>query len=452
MPDVFDEVSYKNPDVFDEIDFDQKKIERSAPSRARSIASAYPKGFIEEAGSQVRKTLSVFPEIFGLDKKLQGTLKTEPQAQEELERLLPTEQGGLEKALERAGRMTPYTAIGPEGILAKGVRTGLGALLGQGAEEAGLPPWAQGIAETIPFGLPKFGKKIIPSETQKPLVEGARELGMTEKEIAPLIHEPKETKILPKIAGKKFRTQKALEKSKNVLDEAANKLESHPSMDVVLSPREAEISIQNIEKKMMDKLNSSERKLIKDDFQILKSSPKALKDYYKFFRDVNKTIKDNPGKRDSLNLIKENIEDAIHLISPEFGRVFDLTNKLYSNYYSIANKLTPNWKTAITSYVAKGAGAAILGPLFGYVPSLVAIGGEIAAKNLAREMLINPRFQNQSKQIVQSLNQNKIGIASQLWKRLSKEVEETSPEIAEKMEEVDWESLQSDIKGNQGQN
>lgn len=416
------------------------EVREETPSRLRSLVGAYPKGLISETGTQIRQALSAFPKLFGLDQQLQGTLKTEPEAQEEIQRIFPTQEDFPEKILERAGRLTPYTATGGGSVLGTATRTGLASLLGQTAEEAGLPPAAQSIAEIFALGVPAFSKKITPTAIQKPLVEGGREIGMTEKEITPLIH-GKEKKILPKVSFKKFRTQKALEKSKTALDTAAEKLETHPSMDVVLASPQANTVMNNIDKIISSKFSSDERKLIKGDLEFLKSSPKSLGDFYKFFRDLNKVISKNPEARKTLNLLKPEINNAIKEISPEFAKTFDLTNKLYSNYFNINEKLTPHWQDIFKSLAGRGVGHAILGPLLGYVPSLVVTAGEVGARNLAREMLINPRFQNLSKQIVKSLNENKIGIASQLWKRLTEEIREDSPETAEEMEQIDWNSF-----------
>ena len=141
--------------------------------------------------------------------------------------------------------------------------------------------------------------------------------------------------------------------------------------------------------------------------------------------------------------------ESVQKISPELGNTFNVTNKLYTNYSKIAQKLKPSWNEDIARTLGTGVGHVIVGSLFGNYAALGTIVGEQTAKNVAREMLINPRFQNLSRQIVHSLNSGKVGLASQLWDKLGKLISKESPKLAIEMEKVDWESIQDspDDKG-----
>src|SRR6267378_430348 len=105
-------------------------------SRKRSLINAPLKGLIK--GSKELNPIS--PEnianlIVPSDKKTKM-----------IEKSFPTLNKPLEKGLERAGRLAIQAAGGGEGIVAKGVRTGLGALGGQIAEELGAPEGLQSLA------------------------------------------------------------------------------------------------------------------------------------------------------------------------------------------------------------------------------------------------------------------------------------------------------------------
>ena len=415
----------------DELQFAEESKEGSPPpktvSRTRSLLSAAPKGFLKIAGNAL------------------GALPTGGKTYEEsLEEILPTQQGRFaEGALQRGAELgAAGGASGLGGIL----RSILGGVLGEGVHQApfipeSVKPYAEAGAEISAFGLPGFGKRIKPTSKQASLVEEARNLGLTENEIAPLIQSEKKLGKLSKVAGKRMRTQKALQTSKNALDSAFDSFENLPQLQHVMSPPQADVVVNSIENTMFKKLNQAERNLIREDFTIFKSSKKSGEDFVKFFRDINKSISKNPESRKSLNLLKDDIVSGIEKISPEVGKTFKTTNELYKNYSNISRKLKPNWQEDISKWLGRGLGHAIIGPLFGYTPSLAVLGGEAIANNLGREMLINPRFQNLSRQIVSSLNSNKIGLATQLWSKLAKLVGKKSPKIALEMENVDWDSL-----------
>lgn len=400
--------------------------------RIRSIVSAAPKGLLKTGA----RALGAIP--------MGGTVE------EAFEDVLPTQKGRfIEGGLEKAGAMAP--GVGSGGWLSALFRPILGGFGSQAVEEApfipeSVKPWVQAGVETVALAAPGLGGpkgKITPTAKQAELVEAARELGFTEKEIAPLIQDPKKVDWLSKIAGKRFRTQKALKVSKNVLDTAAEQIEAHPDIGKVLAPKEATSIMGDIQSKMLSKLNSAERGLVRDDFIQLAESPKSAGDFLKFFRDLNKTIGKNPTARKAVNLLKDDVTKGVRQVSPELAKTLDVTNKLYNNYFKLANKLTPNWTENISQWLGRGIFHSVVGPLLGSFPSLVVIGGEVGAKNLAREMLINPRFQNLSTQIVSALNGNKIGVAKQLWEKLADLVNKTSPEIAVDMEKVDWDSIQN---------
>ena len=283
-------------------------------SRARSLIDAPLKGFSRVAG----KALGAMP---------RGGKTFE----ETIEEAFPTQKGRyVEGALQRGTELA--AGGGARGLAGLG-RSVLGGVLGEGVHQApfipeGLKPYLETGVEIGALSAPGFGKKIVPTAAQQSLVEEARALGLSESEIAPLIQGDKKLDRLSKVAGKRFRTQKALKESKTALDSALESMESHPHIDKVLAPQQAEGTISTIEKKMFDKLNARERGLIREDLQALKDSPKSAKDFMKFFRDINKSIRTSPDSRKSLNLLKDDIIEAVQKISPELGNTFKVTNKL----------------------------------------------------------------------------------------------------------------------------
>ena len=394
-------------------------------SRGRSLVDAPLKGFFNIAG----KALGAMPS---------GAMTFE----ETLEEAFPTQDRFLEKSLQAGTELAAGggAAGGVPGIL----RSLLGGFAGEGVEAApfipdSLKPYLRFGAEVGALSAPGMGKTLRPTKAQQPLVDEARRLGLSEKQIAPLIQAEKKVKTLGKVAGKRFRTQPALSKSKKALDTALEGLETHKDFKKVLAPTKAKSVTDSIQAKMFKNLNSQERGLINADLQQLIESPKGAEDFIKFYRDINKAISSNPKARKALNLLKDDVIEAVQTISPELGNTFKVTNKLYSNYSKIFDTLKPNFRNDLLQLGRH----AMLGMVAGHYPALVEIAGTQAAKNLSREMLINPRFQNLSRQIVHAVNKGKLGVAAQLTKKLAEATSKYSPEVARELDQFDWSTIQN---------
>lgn len=138
----YDSVSEKKPT--ESFDWSSFEVEKEQPSRARSIISAPIKGAL--------KTLQTINPIAP-----RGPIS--PQAGEKLlEEFLPTQDKPTEQFLERAGKIAPYVAVGPEGLLAKGIQALGGAAAGQAAKELGFGDVGQGIAEAVGAFAPSLAK------------------------------------------------------------------------------------------------------------------------------------------------------------------------------------------------------------------------------------------------------------------------------------------------------
>lgn len=142
------ENGYSNSEILDYLD------KKEQPSRARSLISAPIKGAIEGVRdlASTGAISSIGPINLAGQKKL-------------IERVLPTQEKGPEKFLERAGRIAPLTVGGPGGLIAKGIQTVGGALGGHIAEENEVGPFGQAFAElggmSIPNALSAAGRRTL---------------------------------------------------------------------------------------------------------------------------------------------------------------------------------------------------------------------------------------------------------------------------------------------------
>ena len=143
--DIFDEIvstSESPRDIFDEIVVKKTSPEKKQPSKLRSAISAPLKGFLKTA-----QTINPFGSIGPISAQLGERI---------LEEVLPSLPEHA--ILERAGKLAPYAAIGPEGLVAKGGQLAASTLTGELAKAAGLGETGQSIAEAAGFALPGLAK------------------------------------------------------------------------------------------------------------------------------------------------------------------------------------------------------------------------------------------------------------------------------------------------------
>jgi hypothetical protein len=346
--------------------------------------------------------------------------------------LIPLEDTTALKLTERAGKLAPQFLTGGESLLAKGARTAGASILGQLGEEMGFGETGQNILEGLASLSPKFGKKIIPKGSQKELVEFGRRKGLTEKEIAPALTGTEESGLLAKFSPKRGRTQKALGRTKQALGRTYDKLREMPAAKKGLSESNQNKIVDDFGK-IIKKLPSEDFKKIEADYNKLISEPITGDSIINFQVALNKGLKKNP----QLGQLKEPLRKASEQISPNFAKDLQLTNQLYSNYGSLSNRLKPTIYSDLIPTLRK-ATQFVIGLSTGNYPLIVESVAESSARQLAREMLINPRFKNLSRQMIDALNKNKIQVANRIGKELVKLSKKEIPDLKIKEDDIDF--------------
>lgn len=401
-------------------------------SRARSLVSAPIKG----ASKELIKRFG-FESPMETVKRLQSTpFETrEEQVDVEAGRLLPTKDKFIENVLEKAGKLgVQFSGGGAPGA----IKTVLAATLSEGLKKAGAPEIVQDISEIIPFAAPTLANRIIATRTQAPLVDFARKMGMTEKEIAPLIQGEGKRKLLTWIAKKGGRTQRALQKSYNAIRNTYNVIRSSPDALKPLGKERTANIMRKLEKIFLEAPSAQRDKIIKD-FADLKAGPFTIDSAINFFHDVNQTLGPNIGE---LSLLKGPLIEGMKELSPGLAEDFQLANKLFANRAKLAQSLKPT----VFSSVMKGIQAIKLatGIAMGNIPLLYETVGESIGRIAARELLINPRLQNLSRQMISSLNKGKFGIATKIADKMSTMFK--NPTISKELKKADFKTLRQSTK------
>jgi len=148
---------------------------------------------------------------------------------ENLDKLFPTEDPDyIQSSLRRGLKEAPSALSFPGSTLSTLPRSIAAGFLGQGAEELGLPEWAQTAAELTAYIGPDITKKLLEKGSNAELIAEARRLGLTDEQITPLIQSEFKQKWLSKLAPKRGDTQKALSETKSGLGNIYANIESSP--------------------------------------------------------------------------------------------------------------------------------------------------------------------------------------------------------------------------------
>lgn len=342
-----------------------------------------------------------------------------------------------------------------EGIATGGGLKALGTLaasgtVGQSLREAGLP-------ESVATGV-EIGGSLIPSAIQgkvvprnseaNALAEAGRKIGLTEKQIAPLVQGEQKTALLSKVARKGSKTKERFASIKESLGDSYQTIKNQVSTMGQVSSKDRTSLINNftdIKNDLSKTLKASPDKeaainFIQDAIDKVSKKGATPEELINFWQDINKSVKWNSiqGGKKSLTRLKEPILEVLTNVAPEAAKDFELTNQLYSKYSQIAKKLKPDLvdsfinKAEILAIPASGLALAQGNPWV-----LASLGTENALRLLGREMLINPYFQNLGNKLVKNFNQGSV-------KAVTDSVKQAHDYMKRKHPEEDWSFLIED--------
>lgn len=323
-------------------------------------------------------------------------------------------------------------------------------LAGQSVREAGGP---EALATGVEIGgsfIPSAiqGKLAPRSVEQKSIVDSGRAIGLTEKQITPLIQAEGKTALLSKIARKGTKTKKLFASIKDTLGESYNTLKGSPQAKVNI-PRTNKVRLKrdfrNIRNDLSKTLAPSPEKeaaikYIEKAMKTLGNRNITPEHLINFWQDINKSVKWNSisGGKKALSQLKKPVLDVMNAVSPQIAKDFEMTNQLYTKYSQIAKKLKPDIvdavinKAELLAIPAAGIALATGNPWI-----LAGIASESALRTLGREMLINPYFQNTGAKIVTNFNQSSL-------KGVTLLANQVNEYLTKKYPEEDWSFLTED--------
>lgn len=398
------------------------------PSRAKSLLHAPAAGAVERAGDIAGMIQSIAPSFIP-----KGPL-TKEKAYKYAKEKLPYLEKEPEKILKRAGGVATEALLSPGGLAAKAVQIPAGALLGHAAEKGGLPEWAQSIAEGLPFFY-SGGKKIPLKANQKKLGEFLRKQGLTENEITPLLKTPEQINRWSTFASKGKKSRKLMEslynKTGSIYDSVVSDAKSLPPLS-----NEAKESVLRSFTKIKDEMPNIHWELIEKDMKDFLTKGRAgAEDLINLDRDINAILGADRGAWDAVGRFKGPIKEALESISPKVAEDYGLAKEFYRSRSKVKGALVnpKDFDKFMDLGEAYGLAQGIFNRDMGMIAKVIGASG---GRSIAREMLINPRLQNISVRMGESLKKNKLNLATKYLKEFSNTIREDDPELANQIDEL----------------
>jgi len=355
---------------------------------------------------------------------------------EQLNESIPVEEDFGQRALRRGLNEAPSVMAFPGSTLGTLPRAITAGFVGEGAKDLGAPEWAQTALELTAYVGPDITKKLLESGSNKDIIEFAKKMGMSDKEITPLIQSEFKQKWLTRISPKRGSTQEALSATKSKLDEAYGLVRKSEQAIQSISSESEKVLKQSF-KDIFLEMPAGVRDTVKKDLKDLISKPITGDSLINFYADINHYLGPNTKQ---LSLLKDPIKKALSSISPELGKDFDMVNKLYTKYYPIAQKLKPTLASDLISGVELLGALGSIYPVLN-IPVLSTLAGHHTTRKIAQQMLINPRFQQIGNKMTEALNQNKYGMAKKLVDLYSHELKDISPELSNELKDISEKDL-----------
>lgn len=365
--------------------------------------------------------------IKGLGKAVTSlpTFRTGPispsHAQKLLEKQFPTPETGLfpivEGLTEGAGEGIKF---GPVGAIAGGI----GGALKEVAKQQGAPPWVQTMVDIAPWLFTKKG--LVPKKNQKEAVELLRKNKFTDKEITPLLQGKTKLSIFGKIGRRGSRVEEILESISDKFKQAYEVFRELGKSKAL--PRKDVSNFVDKFESVWEDLPIDLRKQMKDIKIDFLGKPITRASMQDFFHAINRTP---PGSRKILSRLKKPIYEGMEMVERGSGKEFELLNDLNVKKFEVMKKLAPSQIDRLASIFEFSS--LIKSIAVGNFKAAAGVLGEVVARQMATEMVINPNLQNLSNKMMVSLAKNQLPIYKKLEKQFMEELKKAKPELYKKV-------------------
>lgn len=374
--------------------------------------------------------------------------------------IIPEEMSGLEKGLETAGGflgggvLTPAASFGGLG------RAGLSALAASGAGLASAAGGEEGAQLAGAIGLPalvkmiqaiKTGKFIPTGAEAKKLYEEGKKMGLTDKELTPILQPELKKTLIGSPAMRTKRAQKAIEASEGALGNLYEEVKSSTARSRSANTREI-VHFNDDLQKIANNLKKSKAPGA-DKKQAIEKIEEMIADVYQngirpdeiieTWQDINKTVNWNSfrGGKKALAALKDPMGQLFAKLDPKNYKKFQTLNTMWSKLQDTAYHIKPKKVEKWFKAGEYGVFAASLWKLMttGNPKVLAGLATAKGAQLLATEMLINPRLNNLMRKTITSVGPGTKASFQKAVRDFEKELRDF-PEIHD---EFDWNRFES---------
>ena len=293
----------------------------------------------------------------------------------------------------------------------------------------GLTPESTALGRQIPQRL---GRHF----SQEQIVAEGRRIGLTDEEIAPLLNSQWKTRLWARLARKGTRSQDVLRQTQQGIGRAYDLLrDSEVAAQPFAEPLQR-TTLANLYQRLRDLPAIVRHGIIEDTQTLLRELHLNPRNLMRYRQNIQATIRSDPERYGQLSRLIGVIDEALLNSSPQFARAYHGINRLYEQFARISRAMRP---TTFDMFIRGGeALAAIRSIVTLNVPLMTSIAGEAAARSMARELLINPHFQQLGTKLVHALNRNQIGLAAKIAESMSKKIRPYSEKMADEIDDIDW--------------
>jgi len=446
MANIFEERALRQNNQTNNI-FEDRSLQNPEFNKKPDTGKYFVKGAVKETSTFPQKIQNVVSgqpvlnsllELLGLEKKQDLMKETVTQPFENL--VSQT----LEKKAPSSEQTRPYEEYGQRYAQQAPFNPLLGLLTagsGQIAKEKGFGPVGQAVAEIVTGGVGDFAKNLMskgitPPKDLKDLYNFGKSMGISDKNMTPLMQSERKIKWISKLAQKGKRANEALKGTHEALGETYKNILNSADAQKALNPNQA-MKFANHVKKLTSTMPYDLREAIRNDaFELAKNGFKG-NELMNFWKDIGYQV--SQGNKE-LGILKEPIANALRDINPKLGQDFVKINNLYSRYYDIIKAMKPSLYTELEN---GGKLLYLIKNLWFFNPKALAGEGVYqGAKSFARETLINPKFQNITKKLISALNKNKYSSANMIFQEMNKVIKKDSPELADELKDIDFTDLE----------
>jgi hypothetical protein len=403
-------------------------------------AFGYPSRLLEKYPSEedVEKSIMKLQKFIGIDPS-----PIEPQ--HPVEKFAATTGGAAGQAA-----LGPLKTLPERLLLGSEMGAGAGVAEALGGEEKG--KLAGAILAPILIETIKAVKsgKFNPSNAEsKELYEYGKKAGFTERELSPLLKSNFTQGLLSKVARKTKKITQTIEdidkRFGDVFSEIKDRGAKYPKLDTQQNVNIL-TGFKSLEKDLsLSKLPTQEKQFALDQVKKAASSIETegltIPELIDTYRDLNKVLRKANVPENAITRLKNEIKETFKKIDPEMAIDFNLSNKLYSKFKNFEKEFSPNTTRSIIEGIASGGEILELlhGLVTGNFSEIAASVGVEAARRIASNMLINPRWSSMHKAILTGLKNNDPKLIAYSIDKLHKEMDKSMPKQSK---EIDWKDLE----------